>query len=189
MRGWMLASVMTAACWTGAQAQGGMAAAPAAGAMVEPAKAFDALLSGFEKDVVPAAEAMPAEKYDFSPDSLHIPGAKYTGVLTFAGEVRHLAEANFGLAAALSGTKPPHDHAAMTAMTSKAQLVEALKESFLVAHSAVATLTSANENDAAGHGMSKAALAAYIPTHGFDHYGQIVEYLRMNGIVPPASAK
>ena len=183
MRGWVLAAVL------GFSLMGARAQAPATGGTVDPAKALDMLLSNFEKEAVPAAQAMPADKYGFSPDSLHIPGAKFEGVRTFAGEVTHLAQANYSLAAGVTGAKPTVDVKAIGAMTRKEQCVKALQDSFAAAHQAIATITPANENDGVGGGMNKAVLAAYIPTHGFDHYGQMVEYLRMNGIVPPASAK
>ncbi len=184
MRGLVLLAMMAFGV-LGAGAQTGSQAS----ATIEPAMAFDALLANFEKEVVGAAKAMPADKYGFSPESLHIPGAQFTGVRTFAGEVTHLAQVNYSIAAGLTGKKPTVNLKALVAMTSKEQCVKALEDSFLAAHQAVATVTVANENDSVGAGVSKASLAAYISVHGFDHYGQMVEYLRMNGIVPPASAK
>jgi len=56
----------------------------------DPAKAADKLLSSFEKDFMGAAKAMPADKYDFTPDSLHIAGANFATVRTFAQEVIHV---------------------------------------------------------------------------------------------------
>ncbi len=161
--------------------------ARAAAAQVAPAKAFDALITGFEGDVMRAANAMPAEKYSFSPASLNIPGAKFDGVRTFAAEATHIAMANYSIAAAVSGGKPEVDVKALSALTRKDEVIAALTGSFAAAHKAVATLTVANQNDALGGGGSftKASLAAYIAAHGFDHYGQMVEYLRMNGIAPP----
>lgn len=163
------------------------AAAKAATEQIAPAKAIDALLTGFEGDVMRAANAMPAEKYSFTPESLHIAGAKFDGVRTFAAQCTHLAQANYGIAAAVTGKKPAVDVRAISALKTKEEIIPVLEASFAAAHQAIATLTVANENDAVsgGDGASKVSIAAYIAVHGFDHYGQMVEYLRMNGIVPP----
>ncbi len=163
------------------------AATKAATEQIAPAKAIDALLAGFEGDIMRAANAMPADKYSFTPASLNIAGAKFDGVRTFAAEATHVAQANYGIAAAVMGTKPAVDLRALGALKTKEEIVAALEGSFAAAHKAIATLTVANENDAVpgGEGATKASLAAYIAVHGFDHYGQMVEYLRMNGIVPP----
>lgn len=156
---------------------------------VNPATAADKLLSAFEKDFMGAANAMPADKYNFSPDSLHIAGANFATVRTFAQQVTHVAQANYSIYAGVSGSKPTVDIKALANLTAKDQIIAALTDSFAVAHKAIATVTPANQNNAAGGGMTKEALAIYGAVHGYDHYGQMVEYLRMNGIIPPASAK
>ncbi len=85
------------------------------------------------------------------------------------------------------------DPRAILKMTKKDDVVAALAASFAFAHKAIATLTPANafeviKSPEPGF-QTRATLAAFGIAHGFDHYGQMVEYLRMNGIVPPASAK
>ena len=157
---------------------------------VSPAKTYDEMLSGFESGCVAAAKAMPADKYSFSPASLNVPGAKFTGVRTFAAELTHLIEANYYFYGVVGGAKPVADMRAIDAMTSKEEILKALEASFVFAHEAVATLTPANAFDAIKpvDGItSRGALAAFGVAHGFDHYGQMVEYLRMNGILPPGS--
>ena len=63
-----------------------------------------------------------------------------------------------------------------------------IKESFAFGHKAVATLTPANSVETVGKNKrTRLFLATFAAAHAFDHYGQLVEYLRMNGIVPPAS--
>ena len=173
------------------------AAAPAtttlqaqAGTQVSPAKTYDEMLSGFEEECTGVAKAMPADKYTFSPASLNIPGAKFTGVRTFASEVTHLISANYYFYGAVGGMKPTVDMKAIGAMTSKDDILKALAASFTFAHQAIATLTPANAFDAIKpiDGItSRGALAAFGVAHGNDHYGQMVEYLRMNGILPPGS--
>ena len=189
MRKMLAAMVLGSAMVAGAQMDGPKTA-PAAHGPVEPAKAIDSLLNGFEGEMMSAAKAMPADKYGFSPASLNIPGAKYGDVRTFSAEVTHVAQANYSIYSAMSGRKPDVDVKAIANLKSKDEIVAALAGSFAFAHQAVATLTMANENDAVGgNGQTKYSLGAYGVAHGFDHYGQMVEYLRMNGIVPPASAK
>jgi uncharacterized damage-inducible protein DinB len=195
-------AVLAGCCLAGAQAQmagqmagqmGGMKTpmAPAVGSATDPAKEIDGMVSLFEKELIGAVKAMPADKYSFAPTSAMIPGSKYDGVRTFAAQVTHLIQANYGFYSRVGGMKPDVDMKAIDAMTSKDELVAALAASFVFAHKAVATITPANAFLAikGADGMNtRATLATFGVAHGYDHYGQIVEYLRMNGIVPPASS-
>ena len=191
MRLTILTAALLAGCVlsAGAQTDAPKAMGQTAVKQADPAQAADKMLSSFEKDFVGAAEAMPADKYNFSPDSLHIQGADFATVRTFGQQVIHVAQANYSIYAGVMGSKPKVDVKGLSNLKTKDEILAALKDSFAVAHEAIATVTPANENDAAGGGLTKEALAIYGATHGFDHYGQLVEYLRMNGIVPPASAK
>ena len=149
------------------------------------------LLSMFEGQFTDVAKAMPADKYDFTPASLSVPGAKFDGVRSFSSEVKHVAQANYFFYGSVSGTKPSVDVKAIGALKTKDEILAALAQSFAFAHAALATLTPATESDPLDvDGLkTKGTVAAFAVAHGFDHYGQMVEYLRMNGIVPPASAK
>jgi hypothetical protein len=104
---------------------------PATGAPASPstpptiASAIDREISLVEKEVVEAAEAMPEDKFDFSPEKLNVPGSDYKGVRTFGEQRKHIAASNYLIWSPITGEKPPD--------------------------------------------------------------GQMIEYLRMNGIVPPAS--
>jgi hypothetical protein len=176
----------------GVQAQMGGAAKSGAVTHVDPAKSFDAGLSNFEKEMVPLAQAMPAEKYSFAPSAaIFAPSqtTEYKGVRTFGEMTVHLAQANYFYAGMLSGLKPDVDVKALSNLKSKDEIVAALEASFVFAHKAFATLTVANALDGVHGDQSRASLAGGLVAHGFDHYGQLVEYLRMNGIVPPASRK
>ena len=139
------------------------------------------------------AKEMPAEKYSFAPSAgtfAASQGAKYEGVRTFAQQIAHLAQANYYFYSVVSGQKPDTDVKAISGMTSKDQLVAALQASFEFAHKANATLTAANafEEIKGADGMhSRIGVANFAVAHGYDHYGQLVEYLRMNGLVPPGS--
>ena len=168
----------------------GPAIAP--GTMIEPAKSFDEMLSGLEGEFVPLAKAMPAEKFDFAPSAaVFVPGqgSEYTGVSTFRAMVLHVAAANYHYASAVSGMKPDVDVKALAAIKGKDQAVQALEASFAFAHKAFETLTAQNAFESVQGANTRASLAGGLVAHAFDHYGQLVEYLRMNGIVPPASRK
>jgi len=71
----------------------------------------------------------------------------------------------------------------------KDKLVAALQGSFDFAHKAIGTLTTQNAFEKVRGEQTRASMAGFIVAHGFDHYGQLVEYLRMNGMIPPASQK
>ena len=164
--------------------------AQTAGAAVSPASAYDASLTLFEKECVGVARAMPADKYDFSPASLKIPGAKFDGVRTFGEQVTHLAEANYYFYGVAGAMKPDVDMKAVGALKTKDEIVAALEASFVFAHKAVATLTAGNafESIKSVDGQTtRGSLAAFAVAHGYDHYGQMVEYLRMTGNLPPGS--
>ncbi|HET7108065.1 MAG TPA: DinB family protein [Candidatus Acidoferrum sp.] len=151
----------------------------------------DRQISAVEKLVVEAAEAMPEEKYNFSPANLNIPGSDYSRVRTFAVEVKHIAASNYFLWSPLTGEKLPEglkDGNGPEAIKSKTDILKFLKDSFALGHKAAATLTS--ENMLQNPEQSKSSRlhrATFCVAHAYDHYGQMVEYLRMNGIVPPAS--
>jgi hypothetical protein len=180
---------------SGACVQAQMAAeAPktAAGTQIDPAKSFDEVLSGFEKEMMGVAKAMPAEKYGFAPSAaVFVPSQKteYTGVRTFGAMVIHIAQANYFYSGGLSGLKPDVDVKALSALKDKDKIVAALEASFAFTHKAIGTLTTQNAFESVRGDTTRASLAGGVVAHGFDHYGQLVEYLRMNGIVPPASQK
>jgi len=165
---------------------------PALGSQVAPSKSADALLRIFEGECMGVVKTMPAEKYDFSPASLKIPGSKFDGVRTFGEQVKHLAEANFYFASVVAGGKQEMDEKTIAAMKTKDEMVGALASSFAALHKANATLTVQNSFevvDFEGQKATRSMAAAFAVAHGFDHYGQMVEYLRMNGLTPPASTK
>jgi len=148
-------------------------------------------ISTIEKLMVEAAEAMPEERFGFSPESLRIPGSDYKGVRTFAQQVKHVAASNYALWSPLTGDKFPDDFMGGNGpenVKTKADIIKFLKESFALGHKAAATLTAENMLQPPGSGKSlRLHRATFAVAHAFDHYGQLVEYLRMNGIVPPAS--
>ena len=157
------------------------------------ASAVDREISGVEKQILDAAMAMPEDKFNFSPESLNIPGADYKGVRTFAVQVKHIAASNYFLWSGLTGEKLPanlKDGNGPEDVKSKAEILKFLQDSFALGHKAAATLTAENILQIPEHSKStRLRLATFAVAHAFNHYGQMVEYLRMNGIVPPASRK
>jgi hypothetical protein len=174
----------------------GSASAPAPGTIVAPSAAIDLQLSMIEGEMMGAVKAMPAEKFGFAPSQvIFVPGQKteFATVRTFAEQATHVAEANYFFYNGVSGLKPDVDPRGILKLTKKDDVVAALAGSFAYAHKAIATLTPANSFEVLKFeepGLwTRATLASFGVAHAFDHYGQMVEYLRMNGIVPPASAK
>jgi len=156
------------------------------------ASTVDREISTIEKEIVDAAEAMPEDKFNFSPESLNLAGANYTGVRTFALQVKHVAASNYALFAPLTGDKFPADFLGGNGpenLKTKADIMKFLKDSFALGHKAADTLTTENMLQLPESSKSpRLYRATFAAAHAFDHYGQMVEYLRMNGIVPPASA-
>jgi uncharacterized damage-inducible protein DinB len=145
-------------------------------------------ISNVEQQFVSAAEAMPEDKYNFAPTN-----GNFKGVRTFAEEVKHAAAANYRIWSAALQEKPAIDLSGSNgpdSIQTKAQIIQFLKNSFAMGHRAAKSLTSENMLEEVPFGRGKATrlfLVTYPVGHAFDHYGQMVEYLRMNGIVPPAS--
>jgi hypothetical protein len=95
------------------------------------ASTVDRGISTIEKQIVEAAEAMPEDKFNFSPESLNIPGNNYKGVRTFALQVKHVAASNYFLWSALTGDKLPEDFKGGNGpadLKTKADIVKFLKD-------------------------------------------------------------
>ena len=153
-------------------------------------QSLDFWISNCEKNVTGVADAMPENKYSFAPSSTL---GKFAGVRTFGEQVKHLAANNYRMAAYIQAQTPTHDQEVETGpdnLRSKAQIMDYLRGSFVALHQAVATLTAQSMLEpSASHptGSQNNALQFAIDAvaHSYDHYGQMVEYLRMNGVAPP----
>jgi hypothetical protein len=150
---------------------------------------LDRMLSGVERELVSAAEAMPEDKYNFAPTA----GA-FQGVRTFGEQIRHAGLTNHQVFSAIVGQPVPEGGPGDNgpALKSKAEIVQYLRDSFALAHKAVGAITETNvmaeiKNPYGPTPTTRLAMAMVGFGHSFNHYGQVVEYLRMNGIVPPAS--
>jgi len=154
-----------------------------------PGDAINAILIIGEQEFTGAADAMPEDKYSFAPST-----GEFKGVRTFGQQVKHVAAVNYIFGSAILGEKPPVEVGGENgpdSVKSKAEIMTFLKDSFAYLHKALVSISDKNQLDEVtlfGE-MKVARLSAgsFSTAHPFDHYGQMVEYLRMNGIVPPAS--
>jgi len=205
------ALVCLAVCSTGAIAQTGtsggsilLAESDAAQSEHEPERrtvpldaqrerqALRIFLKSVQDQIVSAAEAMPATKYEFIPTE-----GEFKGVRTFARQVRHLSATNHILAAAALGEEPPADAGdenGPETVRTKAEILDYLNSSFAHLGKAIdaigepnATVKASPISPLPASKTTRLALTVEALIHAFDHYGQMVEYLRMNGVVPPAS--
>ena len=175
-----------------------LAQAPAAKAAepvkeMTPGQAVDGTYAWVEGQFVPAAEAMPEDKYNFAPKD-----GEFKGVKTFAQEVKHVAAINYFLGATILGEQPPAEignpENGPDSLKTKAEIVKYLKGSFAYARKAIASISAKNATTSmkapfGGGTTTPLGLATLLAFHGMDHYGQMAIYLRLNGIVPPASRK
>lgn len=155
------------------------------------AEALDSWITNTETHVVPVAEVMPEDKYSFAPAPT---SGEFKGVRTFAEQLKHLAANNYGMAALILGEKRTPEMSNETgpdSVKTKAQIMEYLKGSFAALHKAVATISENNVVQPTASPSrwqtTRLSFAVDAVAHCFDHYGQLVEYLRMNGIIPPDS--
>jgi uncharacterized damage-inducible protein DinB len=207
-RKWILACLLGAASGSG-QAQASWAVPAAAGSVAAAGptvagnedvpldaqrekRAAHVFLTLVEKVIVEAAVAMPADKYGFAPTD-----GEFKGVRTFGQTVKHLSATNHILAAAALGENPPADAGDETgpeAVRTKAEILDYLQNSFAHLTKAVDAVGEKNAvvkappiSPLKPAEATRLALVTESLIHAFDHYGQIVVYLRMNGVVPPAS--
>ncbi len=183
--GCIVGCCLLSAASTLALAQAAAPAKPAVGTPMQPAQVYGKLLSGMEQEFVSAAEAMPEDKFNFAPPTSL---GEFKGVRTFAQQIKHVAESNYyffgGSDYSEASAKAMTD--SIEKLTTKVDIVKALKDSFTQAQTFVDAITPENAFVMTAHG-TRAGMTAFGIAHFMDHYGQMVEYLRMNGIVPPAS--
>jgi hypothetical protein len=151
---------------------------------------LDHSVARVEAEFVPAAAAMPEDKYSFTPTN-----GEFKGVRTFAQQVKHVAAVNYMVGAAILEEKPPVELGGENgpdSIKTKADIDRFLKDSFAYFHKAIDSIKDGNLltpiKSPFGEGtVTRLGMATLIVGHCFDHYGQMVEYLRMNAIIPPAS--
>jgi uncharacterized damage-inducible protein DinB len=130
-----------------------------------------------------AAEQVPEEHYAFKPvDTVRSMGQLFA----------HVADANFMICGMVSGQKAPMSGVEKS-KTTKAELTAALAESFKFCESAFAAVTDTNANETIKFFLpgthTRLGVLAFNNAHDFEHYGNIVTYMRMKGMTPPSSAR
>jgi uncharacterized damage-inducible protein DinB len=185
---------ITLAAWTAAVFMAAVAIGAeedaAGGPQPSAASVLDAWVTQVEQLVVPAADALPGERYSFAPS-----GGEFRGARTFAEQVKHLAAANWQLGSRAAGETPPagtRNETAPESIRTKAQVMEYLRGSFACLHraasaSAGARLVEPIDGTSGTWQRTRLGLLMDAIAHSSNHYGQMAVYLRMNGIVPPAS--
>jgi len=152
--------------------------------------ALQKLVSNTEGLLMGVANEMPADKYGFVPSS-----GEFRGVRSFAAQIKHAAAVQYLVANSILGdpvTADMSDERGPDEVRSKADVVAYLQGSFAALHRAVATVDDRNafapiKGVFGSESATRAGLIAGALAHSSNHYGQVVEYLRMNGIVPPAT--
>jgi DinB family protein len=197
---WIFVSLFVLACNNFAQAQSipvlvnnDFARAQSADARRTNTQIVSYILDFQERRVLGVAEAMPAEKYSFAPTA----GA-FQGVRTFAEELKHIAADNFLLGAGILGQKAPVDVGSgengSNEVRTKPEIIAYLKASFTYMHRAADAIDDEKRpidtpdiSPWPAGTATRLGVAIEDCVHTWDHYGQLVEYLRMNNIIPPGS--
>jgi hypothetical protein len=146
------------------------------------ATAFKANASQMGKNLIAAAQTMPADKFAFKPTPAQ---------MSFGEIVIHLVGGNDILCGAIGATKPPV-RAKLEASATKEKLIAALTESFKFCDAAFAKLDDSKlteVSDLWGEKMTRAAAMTEATGDWADHYSQAAIYLRLNGQLPPTAKK
>jgi uncharacterized damage-inducible protein DinB len=143
------------------------------------------------REVVEVGDAMPEELYAFAPTA-----GEFKGVRTFGQQLKHIAAFGYILCSGIKQEKPPVDvngDAGPDNIKSKADILKFVRESFGYCQQAFGTITEKNALELIPGPLrgqtTRLALATFAASHPFDHYGQLVVYLRMNGRIPPSSQR
>jgi uncharacterized damage-inducible protein DinB len=146
-------------------------------------------LTAAEREVLQVGDAMPEDRYGFAPTA-----GEFKGVRTFAQQLKHIGAFGYILCSGIKQEKPPVDvngDAGPDNISSKADILKFVRDSFGYCQQAFATITEQNALEPLSGPFpgktTRLALATFAASHPYDHYGQLVVYLRMNGKIPPAS--
>jgi len=168
-RAWLVPVALLVAAPASAQMSGGDGSVAGVRGLYETVRSY----------ITAAAEQMPEDKYSFRPTE---------EVRSFGEIIGHVANSGYMFCAPVRGEKPPSQPDAEK-LTSKAELVAAVKASFAycdAAHQLSATDASA-PLQFFGQPHTKLSVLAFNMGHDFEHYGNLVTYMRLNGMVPPSS--
>ena len=157
------------------------------GAVAQPVSdAMRAAWDGAKKNIRDSADVVPEAIFSFSA----VPGT----VRTFGQIIGHVAGANYVFCSAAKGEKSPHAEGEFESLATKAALVKAWDESVAYCDGVFKGLTdrSAGEPIEMPFGMGKGARTSALLAnigHLNEHYGNLVTYMRLKGIVPPTSRR
>lgn len=162
-------------------------AAPAAAQSANPiSDGIRSQWNGVKRNIQQSAELMPEATFDYRP---------VDGVRTFGEILAHVAGASYAICAAAKGEKTPfeEDHFEKTAK-GRAAIVKATTDAIAYCDAAFTALTDASagqsvQNPFGAAPMTRAAALVLQVGHDNEHYGNLVTYFRMNGIVPPSSRR
>jgi uncharacterized damage-inducible protein DinB len=166
-----------------------VAAQSPAPAQPRPPQTYPAFLqaqyASLKRNIVGSADKMPAEHFPFKPAP---------EVMTYAGLLGHIVDVQYGFCNAVKGGANPAAGKALDTLTDKAALIAAVKDAFAYCDDAFAGLTTENALEMLTLGtapnqrqVARANQLTMVLTHGNEHYGNLVTYLRIKGIVPPSS--
>lgn len=142
-------------------------------------RGFYSLVSG---EIIAAAEKMPEANYSFKPTP---------DVRSFGQLVGHVADAQYSFCSTATGEANPMKSIEKT-KSSKADLVAALKDAVTYCNKAYANMTDAQGSQMVklmNYNVAKLTVLSVNTAHDDEHYGNMVTYLRLKGIVPPSSEK
>jgi hypothetical protein len=146
-------------------------------------------LSLVESDVLSLVESVPEPVFDFVPMS-----GTFTGARTFGEQVRHLGTVLQLASVVLNGDSPPFKpgkgNNGPETVRGRDATIRFLRESFTAARASIQTLTEANHMETIPSlfgRVPRSSIAVSFLAHSYNHYGQMVVYARMRGIVPPGS--
>lgn len=135
------------------------------------------------KNLMEAAEEMPAEKYAYSPTPAQ---------MSFRQVVVHLAQGNDYLCGKIGGVNAP-TRSKVDTTASKDLLVARLRETFQFCDQALASVDDSKLGEQVpffgGRPMTRAAIMTITTADWADHYSQAANYLRLNGLLPPTAKK
>jgi uncharacterized damage-inducible protein DinB len=161
--------------------------APAAPRPPQTYAAFlQAQYASLKRYIIGSAEKMPAERYAFKP----VPE-----VMTYAGLLGHVIDTQYSYCNAVKGGSNPAAGKGLDKLTDKAALVPAVIEAFAYCDDAFAKLTNENALEMLTIGtapnqrqVARANQLTMVIAHGNEHYGNLVTYMRIHGVVPPSSS-
>lgn len=161
-----------------------IAATPALAAAQNPVSdAFRTMAASDAKNLIAAAEDVPADKYGYKPTPAQ---------MTFGAIVAHLAQGNDALCGTIGGVKAP-ERSKIAATDTKDVLVARLKETFEFCNSALANISDANLSEELpffeGPKMTRARMELITIADWADHYSQVANYMRLNGLLPPTAKR